>query len=106
LEKLSTRNVKLLADLFHMNIEETDLAAAIRAASGFIGHVHIVDSNRLAAGLGHIDFGPIATALKEINYKGFASAEALPIPDSNTAAAKTIESFSRYFDQEQVQSHA
>ena len=34
LESLSTKNVKLLADLFHMNIEEADVAAAIRAGGG------------------------------------------------------------------------
>src|SRR4051794_15648893 len=43
LAALSTRNVKLLADLFHMNIEEVDLPAAIRAGAGHIGHVHLAD---------------------------------------------------------------
>ena len=33
-ESLATNNVKLLADLFHMNIEEVDIAAAIRAGAG------------------------------------------------------------------------
>ena len=32
LQLLSTKNVKLLPDLFHMNIEEVDSAAALRAA--------------------------------------------------------------------------
>ncbi len=97
LKTLSTDNVKLLADLFHMNIEEADLAAAIRAGAGYIGHVHFVDSNRQAAGLGHMDFGPIAKALIETDYDGYASAEAFPIPDSDTAAVKTIEAFNKYF---------
>ena len=60
LRSLRTRNVKLLADLFHMNIEESDLAGALRDAAGFIGHVHLADSNRRPAGNGHTDFGPIA----------------------------------------------
>ena len=38
LQGLSTKNVVLLADLFHMNIEEVDIAAAIRAGKGFIGY--------------------------------------------------------------------
>ncbi len=97
LKSLSTDNVKLLADLFHMNIEEVDLAAAIRAGKGFIGHVHFVDSNRLAAGMGHTDFRPVAAALKESGFSGYASAEAVPIPDSDTAAIKTIEAFKKYF---------
>jgi sugar phosphate isomerase/epimerase len=94
---LSTRNVRLLADLFHMNIEETDIAAAIRAGRGQIGHVHFVDSNRRPAGMGHIDYPPVVQALKEIGYDGFASAEALPYPDPESAARQTITAFRRHF---------
>jgi sugar phosphate isomerase/epimerase len=97
LKTLSTTNVKLLADLFHMNIEEADLAAAIRTGEGHIGHVHFVDSNRQATGRGHMDFAPIAKALQETGFAGYASAEALPIPDSDTAAVATIEAFKKYF---------
>lgn len=97
LESLSTRNVKLLADLFHMNIEEADLPAAVRAGAGRIGHVHFVDSNRRPAGLGHLDFAPISAALREIGYHGFASAEALPYPDSDAAARQTITAFRQFF---------
>ena len=97
LSRLATDNVTLLADLFHMNIEEADLAAAIRAGAGHIGHVHYVDSNRQAAGRGHLDFTPIAAALIESGYSGYASAEAFPIPDSTAAARATIESFQRDF---------
>jgi sugar phosphate isomerase/epimerase len=97
LRSLSTNNVVLLADLFHMNIEEVCLADAIRSAAKQIGHVHFVDSNRRAAGFGHIDFAPIAQALYQIDFEGFASAEALPLPDSDTAAEQTIHAFRRYF---------
>ena len=93
LKKLSTTNVKLLADLFHMNIEEADLAEAILAGKGYIGHVHFVDSNREPAGGGHTNFVPIIEALKNINYQGYLSAEAFPIPDPHTAARQTITSY-------------
>jgi sugar phosphate isomerase/epimerase len=97
LESLATQNVKLLADLFHMNIEEANLPAAIRAGRGHIGHVHFVDSNRRPAGLGHLEYEPIASALAEIEYDGYASAEAFPYPDPDSAARQTIESFRRCF---------
>lgn len=97
LDGLSCKNVKLLADLFHMNIEERDIAAAIRTGAGRIGHVHFVDSNRRPPGSGHIDFAPIAAALAEIGYDGYASVEALPYPDPDAAAAATINAFRRYF---------
>src|SRR5688500_17677552 len=92
-KSLSTRNVLLLADLFHMNIEEIDTATAIRAGKGHIGHVHFVDSNRRPAGNGHLDFAPIVAALREIGYDRYVSAEALPWPDGAAAARQTIESY-------------
>lgn len=97
LKSLQTRNVKLLADLFHMNIEEVDIATALRAGGDHIGHVHFVDSNRRPAGCGHLDFAPIASALKAINYQGYISAEALPWPNSDAAATQTIVSYRRHF---------
>lgn len=97
LRSLKTKNVRLLADLFHMNIEEANVAQGLRDAGQYLGHVHFVDSNRRAAGLGHTDFGPVATALRELNYSGYISAEAFPLPDSDTAAKKTIESYRRLF---------
>ena len=97
MKSLSTDNVKLLADLFHMNIEEADIAEAIRSGKGHIGHVHFVDSNRRPAGLGHMDYAPIAAALQEIGYDKFVSAEAFPYPDPDAAAAQTIEVYNRYF---------
>ena len=97
MKSLSTDNVKLLADLFHMNIEETNLADAIRAGKGHIGHLHFVDSNRRAAGWGHMDYAPIAAALKEIGYDKYASAEAFAYPDADAAAAQTIATYNEYF---------
>jgi sugar phosphate isomerase/epimerase len=96
LKPLATDNVRLLADLFHMNIEEVDSPASIRVAAGLIGHVHFVDSNRRPAGCGHLNYPPIIAALREVGYEGFLSAEALPYPDSDAAAAQTIQAFRQY----------
>jgi len=96
LRTLRTKNVRVLADLFHMNIEEPDLAAALRTAGDMVGHVHFADSNRRAMGFGHTDAAPIVAALRDIGYAGYLSAEILPLPDSATAARQTIESFRRF----------
>jgi sugar phosphate isomerase/epimerase len=90
-------NVKILCDLFHMNIEEADVAAALRQVGDLLGHVHFVDSNRRAAGMGHTDFGPIMQALRDLKYGGYASAECFPIPDADTAATQTIETYRKLF---------
>jgi len=97
IHSIESGNVSLLADLFHMNIEETHSADAIRSAGRSIGHLHFVDSNRRAAGFGQIDFAPIAEALHEVGFQGFASAEALPYPESYAAASQTIQTFQSYF---------
>jgi sugar phosphate isomerase/epimerase len=95
LRGLKTRGVKVLADLFHMNIEEADPAGAIRAGRDWIGHVHFADSNRQAIGLGHTRIEPIIAALREIGYEGYLSAEIFPLPDAVIAARQTMESFRR-----------
>lgn len=92
LEHHALENVVLLADLFHMNIEERDLAVAIREAGRHIGHVHFADSNRQAMGFGHTDAKRVIAALREIHYSGYLSAEIFPLPDPETAARQTISS--------------
>jgi sugar phosphate isomerase/epimerase len=95
--KTGADNVKLLVDLFHMNIEEAETASAIRAGAGAIGHVHFVDSNRRPAGCGHIDFAAAAAALRDIGYAGYVSAEALPYPNPVEAATLTIQAYRKFF---------
>lgn len=97
LKKLRTRNVKLLCDLFHMNIEEANIADSLRHVGPQLGHVHFADSNRLAIGWGHTDIAPVVQALRDIGYAGYLSGEILPLPDSDSAAKQTIMSFKKWF---------
>lgn len=55
-------------DTFHMNIEEKNQAAAIRKAGKLLGHFHACGSDRGTPGNDHIQWEPIAAALKEIGY--------------------------------------
>jgi sugar phosphate isomerase/epimerase len=86
-------HVKLLCDLFHMNIEEADPAATLRSLGSRAGHVHWADSNRRAIGMGHADAGAIVAALADIGFAGYLSAEIFPLPTADEAAATTIASF-------------
>jgi sugar phosphate isomerase/epimerase len=97
LKKHGLKNIRLLADLFHMNIEEDNLAQSIREFEKYIGHVHFADSNRKPMGFGHTDMKPIAEALIEIGYSGYVSAEAFPIPNPDLAAEQTIREFRKFF---------
>jgi sugar phosphate isomerase/epimerase len=97
MKSLDNTDVKLLADVFHMGIEEDAPADAMRSGKGYIGHVHFVDSNRKAAGMGHLDLKAVADALIETGYEHYVSAECFPTPDSATAAKNTIEAYRRLF---------
>ena len=67
--------IRIMVDFFHMNIEEADIAASIRAAGSRIVYVHVADSNRLQPGRGHLDFRPGFAALKAIGYDGYLGIE-------------------------------
>lgn len=84
--------VKLLCDLFHMAIEEPDIAQTLVACGDLVGHVHWADSNRRALGFGHTDPGPILAALARIGYEGALSAEVFPLPSPEAAARQTMSS--------------
>lgn len=88
--------VRLLCDLFHMNIEEADIAATLHGVAGHVGHVHWADSNRRAIGFGHTPPEPIVAALREIGFTGHLAAEVFPLPTPTAAATASIESFRRF----------
>jgi D-psicose/D-tagatose/L-ribulose 3-epimerase len=62
--------LRLHLDTFHMNIEEKNQGAAIRKAGKYLGHFHACGSDRGTPGNDHIDWKPIAAALKAVGYKG------------------------------------
>jgi D-psicose/D-tagatose/L-ribulose 3-epimerase len=62
--------LKIHLDTFHMNIEEKDQGKAIRKAGKLLKHFHACGSDRGTPGNDHIDWKPIAAALKSIGYKG------------------------------------
>ena len=67
-----------------MNMEEPDLAAAIRDAGGRLGHFQCAASNRAMPGKGHIDWNAIAIALDDIDYSGWVVVETFPNPSVET----------------------
>ncbi len=70
LRDVGSPQVGMTLDLFHANIEEPDIPAAIRAAGPLLWHVHAADTNRQGLGWGHLDVTPIAAALREVRYAG------------------------------------
>jgi sugar phosphate isomerase/epimerase len=67
--------VGIMADLFHMSIEESSFTQSLLMIQDKLLHVHIADNTREPAGLGHTDFKEILRVLKTIGYSGSLTME-------------------------------
>lgn len=67
--------VGIIADSFHLSIEEANMADSIRKCEGLIYEVHLGENNRQLPGYGSIDWKAFFRALKDISYEGFAALE-------------------------------
>jgi sugar phosphate isomerase/epimerase len=67
--------ITFMADFFHMNIEEIDMARAIEENADRLSYVHLADSNRYEPGAGHLDFRAPLAALKRVGYDGWLTLE-------------------------------
>jgi sugar phosphate isomerase/epimerase len=66
LDTMGVPNCFVHLDTFHMNIEETDVTGAIRAAGKRLGYFHAADNTRRYPGSGTLDFIPVLLTLREI----------------------------------------
>lgn len=62
-------------DTFHLNIEEADMIEAIRSSKERLVDFHVADNNRMACGMGALDWPLIISTLKEIGYDGAVTVE-------------------------------
>jgi D-psicose/D-tagatose/L-ribulose 3-epimerase len=85
---IDSPNVRLMADVFHMNIEEDSIAASLRAHAEHIVHVHLADSQRREPGSGHLDFAAVFEALADNAYSGTLAMEFLPATDAAIKAGR------------------
>lgn len=86
LRRVPNPGTAMMADFFHMNVEEADVNAALRAQMPYIAHIHLSDSNRKLAGLGHVDFAGGFRVLREAGYTGYMAQEAVLDPGDVGAA--------------------
>jgi sugar phosphate isomerase/epimerase len=85
---IDSPNVQLMADVFHMNIEEDSIAASLRAHGEHIVHVHLADSQRREPGSGHLEFASVFKALADNAYTGTLAMEFLPATDAAIRAGR------------------
>ena len=92
---IDSPNVRAMADVFHMNIEEVDFGASLESAGEMLAYVHLADSQRLEPGKGHLDFDSVFGGLTRMGYDGWASMECHlsgPAEDVLPAAVEFIRS--------------
>lgn len=70
IDRVDHPSCQIMLDTFHMNIEESSLGAAIRAAGPRLRHFHACENDRGAPGSGHVPWQDVADGLKAIGYDG------------------------------------
>jgi len=69
-KRIGASNVKVHLDVYHMNIEESDIGQAIIETGDYLGYFHTGDSHRGYMGSGSIDLAGVFRALVRANYQG------------------------------------
>lgn len=87
---VNRKNFLMMADVFHMNIEDDLIGHAIKRNKEYVKYMHLADSNRHAPGKGHMPWDEIFSALSDIGFCGWTTIEILPFPDPDTAAGNGI----------------
>lgn len=83
-------NVGILFDTFHANIEEKDVAAALRLSAPCVKHVHTSENDRGIPGTGHTDWPGVFDALRDIRYDGWLTIESFGFALGEISAAASI----------------
>ncbi len=68
--RIGAPNVKVHLDVYHMNIEESDIPSAIQQTGGYLGYFHTGDSHRGYLGSGNVDLAAVFRALVRAGYEG------------------------------------
>jgi len=83
--------LSILFDVYHAELEEASVPAAMVRAGEKISWVQFSDSNRKAPGWGHWNFGEYERMLSAVGYQGYVSVECLPWPSAAEAAAQAMQ---------------
>jgi D-psicose/D-tagatose/L-ribulose 3-epimerase len=88
-DEVNDPNVGILFDTFHANIEEKDVAAALRHAGPRVIHIHTCENDRGTPGSGHVDWAGVFSAIRDIGYNDWLTIESFGfnIPEIAGAAA-------------------
>jgi len=80
----------LLFDTYHANIEELDVAAALRAAGPRLAHFHASANDRGVPGTDHVEWPAVRDALRDTGYDGPVVIESFTAENETIATAASI----------------
>jgi hydroxypyruvate isomerase len=86
IRSVNSSHIKVLYDLYHMQIMEGNIISSLKKYIDAIGYIHIADvPGRHEPGTGEINFAEVMNTLKELKYDGVIGFELTPIKDSKKA---------------------
>lgn len=89
--QVNSPNIRLLFDIYHMQVMEGNLIEGLKKNMDVIGHVHVADvPGRHEPGTGEINYRNVINVLREAGFAGFVGMEFAPTADSKTAAAEAL----------------
>ncbi len=84
--------LKILYDVYHMQLNEGSLCDTIRAYAGQMGHIHVADApGRHEPGTGEINYRRVFTCLKDSGYQGLIGYELFPETTTEAAVRAIME---------------
>lgn len=84
------KGVRVMADFFHMHIEQPNTPKSFAAIADVLGHVHLADNTRQEPGTGDIDFVASFKVLKEIGFDGYMAFECRLSDKEEVALPKSV----------------
>ena len=67
--------VAVMADFYHMNIEEANVIETLKSVFPRLVHLHLSDNNRSQPGKGHVDFAGPLSYLESLGYSYYGALE-------------------------------
>jgi hydroxypyruvate isomerase len=90
---VDSSRVKLLYDIYHMQIMEGDVIRTIRDNFTWIGHFHTggVPGRHELDGTQELNYGAIANAIADLGFAGYIAHEFVPTHDPMASLAQAVE---------------
>jgi hydroxypyruvate isomerase len=91
IRSVNSSHIKILYDIYHMQIMEGNIIDTLNEYIDTIGYIHIADvPGRHEPGTGEINFGNVIKTLEKLKYNGIIGFELAPLQDSTTAVQRII----------------